>query len=72
MSYQNLTDFNSLPMKSQLSPWKYYVPYVSTDLNCPVYTYKYDSETNILTQYKNGVESVRMFVPDKFSLKESL
>ena len=38
----------------------------------PVYTYRYDEHTNILTQYKNGVEYMRMFVPETYELKESL
>lgn len=38
----------------------------------PVYTYRYDEYTNILTQYKNGVEYMRMFVPEPYELKESL
>lgn len=38
----------------------------------PVYTYHYDEQTNILTQYKNGVEYMRMFVPEPYELKESL
>lgn len=38
----------------------------------PVYTYRYDEHTNILTQYKNGVEYMRMFVPEPYELKESL
>lgn len=38
----------------------------------PVYTYRYDEHTSILTQYKNGVEYMRMFVPETYELKESL
>jgi hypothetical protein len=38
----------------------------------PVYTYHYDEHTNILTQYKNGVEAVRMFLPEPYDLKEIL
>lgn len=45
---------------------------VYKDSYFPVYTYHYDEQTNILTQYKNGVEYMRMFVPEPYELKESL
>ena len=45
---------------------------VYKDSYFPVYTYHYDEQTNILTQYKNGVEFMRMFVPEPYELKESL
>lgn len=45
---------------------------VIADSFFPVYTYRYDEQTNILTQYKNGVEYQRMFVPEPYSLKEVL
>lgn len=45
---------------------------VYKDSYFPVYTYRYDEHTNILTQYKNGVEYMRMFVPEPYELKESI
>ena len=45
---------------------------VIADSFFPVYTYRYDEQTNILIQYKNGVEYQRMFVPETYSLKEAL
>lgn len=50
----------------------YYSVGVIADSFFPVYTYRYDEHTNILTQYKNGVEYQRMFVPETYSLKEIL
>jgi hypothetical protein len=61
--------------------WEYYrEPFQKTpqvtppfaDSYFPVYTYRYDEQTNILTQYKNGVEAVLMFVPEPYDLKEIL